>query len=92
MNSLVIKSFIHSLIKSVILFLPQPYGAATPKRLEIALPVINRLCHSDQDLSKSRRASKFDQWFKLKGLILPVGEASAVEGLRSMGLPRLVYI
>ena len=40
MNSLVINSFIHSLIKSFILFLPQLYGAATPKRLEIELPVI----------------------------------------------------
>ena len=29
-----------SLIKSVSLFLPQLYGAATPKRLEIALSVI----------------------------------------------------
>ena len=35
-NSLVI----NSLIKSVILFLPQLYGAATPKLLEIALSVI----------------------------------------------------
>ena len=33
-------SFIHSLIQSVSLFLPQLYAAATPKRLEIALPVI----------------------------------------------------
>ena len=31
---------IHKLIKSVTLFLPQLYGAATPKRLEIELPVI----------------------------------------------------
>ena len=35
-NSLVIHSFSHS----VSLFLPQLYGAATPKQLEIALPVI----------------------------------------------------
>ena len=28
----------------------------------------------------------------LKGWILPIGGASAVEGLRSTGLPRLVYI
>ena len=35
-NSLVI----NSLIQSVITFLPQLYGAATPKRLEIAPPVI----------------------------------------------------
>ena len=35
-NSLVI----HSFIKSVITFLPQLYGAAMPKRFEIALPVI----------------------------------------------------
>ena len=34
-NSLVI----HSFIKSVILFLPELYGAARPKRLEIELPV-----------------------------------------------------
>ena len=27
----------------------------------------------------------------LKGWILPIGGASAVEGLRSTGLPRLVY-
>ena len=31
---------IHSLTDSVILFLPQLYGAATPKRLAIAPPVI----------------------------------------------------
>ena len=27
----------------------------------------------------------------MKGLILPIGGASAVEGLRSTGLPRLVF-
>ena len=27
----------------------------------------------------------------LKGFILPIGETSAVEGLRSTGLPRLVF-
>ena len=32
---------INSLIQSVSLFLPQIYGAAMPKRLEIGLPVIN---------------------------------------------------
>ena len=45
----------------MILFLPQLYRAATPKRLEIALIV---LVHRDQELSKSRRASKSNQWFK----------------------------
>ena len=35
-NSLVI----NSLIKSVILFLPQLYSAVTPKMLELSLPVI----------------------------------------------------
>jgi hypothetical protein len=34
---------IDSLIDSVILFLPQLYGAATRKRLEIALPVIKKM-------------------------------------------------
>ena len=33
---------INSLIQSVSLFLPQIYGAAMPKRLEIGLPVINK--------------------------------------------------
>ena len=33
-------SLIQSLIKWVILFLPQLYGATTPKRLEIALPIL----------------------------------------------------
>ena len=28
----------------------------------------------------------------LKGWILSIGEASAVEGLQSVGLPRLVYL
>ena len=45
--------------------LPQLYGAATPKRLQICLPV--RLCHSDQELSTSWRASKSHQWFKSYG-------------------------
>ena len=27
----------------------------------------NRLCQSDQDISKSRRASKYNQWFKIYG-------------------------
>ena len=53
-----------SLSQSVILFLPQLYSGATPKRLEIALPVIN---HSDQNPYKSRRASKSHQWFKSYG-------------------------
>ena len=40
--------------------------------------------------SKSRRSSKSLYWFKsyailLNGLILPIGGASAVEGLLSMG-------
>ena len=38
-----------------------------PKHLKIALPVKNRLCHSDQELSKSGRASKSHQWFQSYG-------------------------
>ena len=37
------------------------HNAATPKWL------YNRLCHSDQELSKSWRASKSHQWFKSYG-------------------------
>ena len=40
-QGLLYKQSRHSLIKWVSLFLPQHYGAATPKRLEMALPVIN---------------------------------------------------
>ena len=48
--------------------LPQLYGAATPTRLEIALPVINELCKSFKEFSKSWRASKLHHWFKSNGL------------------------
>ena len=53
---------IKSVSQSVSLFLPQLYGAATPKRLEMT-----RLCHIDQELSKSRRESKSLQWYKIYG-------------------------
>ena len=38
-----------------------------PKQLDIALQVKNSLCHTDQELSKSQRASKSHQWFKSDG-------------------------
>jgi hypothetical protein len=39
-----------------------------PKWLEIELPIIKKtLSHSDQELSKSRRASNTHQWFKSYG-------------------------
>ena len=64
-NSLVINWLI---TYSVSLFLPHLYGAATPKQLEIALPVIKLpRCYSDQELSKPQRASKSHQWFKSYG-------------------------
>ena len=56
-----------SLIKSVSLFLPQLYSVVNPTRLEIALPVTKKTIHSDQQLSKSRRASQSHQWFKSYG-------------------------
>ena len=55
-QGLLYKHLRHSFSQSVILFLPQLYGAAMPKWLEI--------CHSTQELSKSRMASKSNQWFK----------------------------
>ena len=43
---------------------------------------------------KSQGASKLQHWFEgyidfAEGVNLPIGGASAVEGVRSMGLPRL---
>ena len=59
--------------------LPQLYGAATPKGLEICLPVIKKsLRHSDQELSKSEGHQNPISGSKvtavlLKGRILSIG-------------------
>ena len=73
---------------SVSLFLPQLYGPATPKRLEITLPVINYFLNPEghQNPIDGSKVTAI----LLKGCILPIGGASAVEGLRSTGLPLLV--
>ena len=78
------------------LFIPQLYGAATPKRLDIALPVIalpvidfvigiknflNPEGHKNPIIGSKVTA------ILLKGWISPIGGASAVEGLRSTGYP-----
>ena len=67
-----------------------------PKLLEIALRVKNRLCHSDQELSKPKGHQNPINGSKVmailpKGWILPIGGASVVEGLRSRGLPCQVF-
>ena len=70
------------------LFLPQLYAAAMPKRLEIALPVIidhfiviknflNPEGHQNRISGSKVTAMILKRW------ILPIGGASAVEGLRS---------
>ena len=72
------------------LFLQQFYGAATPKRLEIALLVIvikNFL--NSEGHQNPINGSKVTAVL-LKGWILPIGGALAVEGLRSMWLSHLV--
>ena len=57
----------------------------------------NRQCINFYGHSKYRRTSKFQYWLRsyallLNGWILPIGGASAVEGLRSTGLLCLVCI
>ena len=52
-------------------------------------------CYKFLGDSKLHRAFKSHYWFKSYGdfaewVDLPIGGASAMEGLRSMGLPRLV--
>ena len=80
----------------MILFLPQLYGAATPKRLEIALPVIVYVIVIKNFLNTKGHQNRINGLkvtvILLKGWILPICGASAVEGLRSTGLPRLVFI
>ena len=54
-----------------------------PKRLEIALLVLNRICHRDQELSNSRKASNPISGSKgmvilLKKWILPIGGVASV--------------
>ena len=82
---------------SVSLFLPQLYGAATPKRLEIAFPVSYKIDYviviktflNPEGHQNAISGSKV-RAILLKGWILPIGGASAVEGLRPTGLPCLV--
>ena len=50
------------------LFLLQLYVAATPQTVRDSSSSYKiDYCHSDQELSKSRRASKSHQWFKSYG-------------------------
>ena len=66
-QGLLYKDLHHSFINWVILFLPQLYSAATPKRLEITLSGTIKLCHSYKRLSKSWKATKLHHWFKSYG-------------------------
>ena len=77
------------------LFLPQLYGAATPKRLDSSssykidyLIVIKTFLNPEG--YQNRISGLKVTAILLKGWILPIGESSAVDGLRSTGLPRLV--
>ena len=80
------------------LFLPQLYAAATPKRLEIESSSykIDYVIVIKNFLNPEGHQNPFNgskvTAILLNGQILPIGGASAVEGLRSTGLPRLVYI
>ena len=77
-------------------FPPTLYGAATPKRLELALQVINYVIGIKTFLNPEGHQNRITgskvTAILLKGWILPIGGASAVEGLQSTGLPRLVHI
>ena len=70
------------------LFLPQPqlYGAASPKRLEIALPGIKKdyviVTFLNPDGHQNRITGSKVTAILLKRWMLPIGGASAVEGLR----------
>ena len=91
-----LNQLIHSFIQSLILFLPQFYGAATPERLEIDLPVIKYVLVIKTFVNPKGHQNPINgskvTAILLKGLILPVGGASVVEGLQSTRLLRLVSI
>ena len=96
-NSLVIISFIHSFINSVSLFLPQLNGARHAQTVrdssssyKIDYVIVIKSFLNPEGHQHPINGSKVTA-ILLKGWILPVGGASAVDGLRSTGLPRLVY-
>ena len=65
-NTIIIDSF----CQWVTLFLTWLYCTATPKQLEIMLPVINRLSVTGLGHSNSLRSSKSYDWFKSYGNFL----------------------
>ena len=98
-NSLVIDSFIHLLIKSV----RQPFPPTALRRrhaqtvkdssssYKIDYFIVVKTILNPEGHQNRITGSKITA-ILLKGYILPFGGASAVEGLRSTGLPRLVSI